>query len=132
MRHYEIILMIHPDQSEKVTDIIEGYTSFIKKSKGKIHRLEDWRRRQLAYPINKLHKAHYILLNIEVSKETIKELENNFKFNDSIIRNIIIRVKNAINEPSCIMKIKDDRRNKREDFINEPINILSNIKDSEE
>ncbi|MXP51325.1 30S ribosomal protein S6 [Pantoea sp. SoEX] len=132
MRHYEVVFMIHPDQSEKVLSIVEQYTSYVKKSKGKVHRLEDWRRRQLAYPINNLHKAHYFLLNIEIPREAIKELENNFRLNDMIIRSMITRVKNAIIEPSCIIKIKDERRNnKREDLIDNETNI-SDIEDSEE
>ncbi|PPI86445.1 30S ribosomal protein S6 [Candidatus Pantoea edessiphila] len=126
MRHYEIVFMVHPDQSEQVTKIIESYTTLITKSQGKINRVEDWRRRQLAYPIKKLHKAHYILLNIEVSKLIIKEIENSFRFNDAIIRSMIIRVKDAIIEPSCIMKIKDDRRNKREDLVAESTISSSN------
>ncbi|CRK85645.1 30S ribosomal protein S6 [Candidatus Providencia siddallii] len=114
MRHYEILLMIHPDQSEQVPSIIDRYKSIITTAKGKIHRQEDWGRRQLAYPINKLYKAHYILLNIEVSQKVIDELETNFKFNDAIIRNIIIRVKRAITEVSPMIKIKEDHSNESE------------------
>ncbi|MBK4764777.1 MAG: 30S ribosomal protein S6 [Pantoea sp. Brub] len=107
MRHYEIIIMVHPDQSEKVTSMISNYSNLITNAQGKIHRLEDWKRRQLSYPINKLHKAHYILLNIEVTKTILNELENNLRLNDSIIRSMIIRVKKAITELSPMIKIKD-------------------------
>ncbi|MBK4775733.1 30S ribosomal protein S6 [Candidatus Pantoea edessiphila] len=131
MRHYEVVLMVHPDQSEQVSTMIEQYTKYINKAKGIIHRLEDWRRRQLAYPIHNINKAHYVLLNIEIPQESIKELENSLRLNDAILRSMVIRVKNAITEPSCIIKIKDERRNKREDLTNET-NISSEIQDSEE
>ncbi|PPI88502.1 30S ribosomal protein S6 [Candidatus Pantoea edessiphila] len=132
MRHYEIVFMVHPDQSDQVQSMIENYTNSITSANGKIHRLEDWRRRQLAYPINNLHKAHYVLLNIEASKEIVKELETSFRFNDSIIRSIIIRVKNAIVEPSFMVKIKEDRKNKREDSINDLGNCASDTKNTED
>ncbi|CAL1329531.1 30S ribosomal protein S6 [Candidatus Providencia siddallii] len=121
MRHYEIILIIHPDQSDQVESMINRYKTTIINTNGYIHRQENWGRRQLAYPINKLHKAHYILLNIEVNQKTINELEKNFRFNDAIIRNIIIRVKSAITNPSLILKSKDERRNTNtiNDFQNE-------------
>lgn len=128
MRHYEIVVLFNPDKSEQVQSIIEHYSSIIVNSKGTIHRLEDWGRRQLAYPINKLHKAHYILLNIEVSQRVIDELTMNFRFNDAVIRSMIIRVKNAITEASSMIKIKEDRKEIQNNFINESgdnLNIIS-------
>jgi len=115
MRHYEIVFMVHPDQSEQVAGMIERYTASIKDAGGKIHRLEDWGRRQLAYPINKLHKAHYVLMNVEAEQSVIDELESTFRFNDAVIRNMIMRTKDAITEPSVMMKAKEERTAKRED-----------------
>ncbi|WP_343192141.1 30S ribosomal protein S6 [Buchnera aphidicola (Formosaphis micheliae)] len=112
MRHYEIIFMIHPDQSENVQSIIEKYKLLVVQNNGNIHRLEDWGRRQLAYSINKLHKAHYILMNIEIMPSIVKILENNFKFDSSIIRNMVINVKRIINEPSPMTKLKEDLKDK--------------------
>ncbi len=89
MRHYEIVFMVHPDQSEQVPGMIERYTGAITAAAGTIHRLEDWGRRQLAYPINKLHKAHYVLMNVEAPQEAIDELETNFRFNDAVIRSMV-------------------------------------------
>ncbi|WEM42082.1 30S ribosomal protein S6 [Photobacterium sp. DA100] len=115
MRHYEIVFMVHPDQSEQVAGMIERYTGAIKDSGGQIHRLEDWGRRQLAYPINKLHKAHYVLMNVEAEQSVIDELESNFRFNDAVIRNMIMRTKGAITEPSPMMKAKEERAPRREE-----------------
>ncbi len=109
MRHYEIVFMVHPDQSEQVAGMIERYTGSIKDSGGQIHRLEDWGRRQMAYPINKLHKAHYVLMNVEAEQSVIDELESSFRFNDAVIRNMIMRAKNAVTEPSPMMKAKEER-----------------------
>jgi len=131
MRHYEIVFMVHPDQSEQVPGMIERYTGVITNAQGIIHRLEDWGRRQLAYPINKLHKAHYVLLNVEASQEVIDELETNFRFNDAVIRNMIMRVKHAVTEPSPMVKAKDERRERREDFATE-VNDDNDAGDSEE
>lgn len=117
MRHYEVVFIVHPDQSEQVTGMIERYSAIITNAEGRIHRLEDWGRRQLSYPINKLHKAHYVLLNIESSQELIKELETTFRFNDAIIRSIIMRVNRAITEASPMIKAKDEYREYREDSI---------------
>ena len=103
MRHYEIVFLVHPDQSDQVPAMIKKYTGIITAGGGKIHREEDWGRRQLAYPINKIHKAHYILMNIECSKEVIEELSSNFKFNDAVIRNMVLKRKNAITEKSSIL-----------------------------
>jgi small subunit ribosomal protein S6 len=110
MRHYEIVFMVHPDQSEQVPAMIERYTASIKDSGGQIHRLEDWGRRQLAYPIEKLHKAHYVLLNVEAGQEVMDELEHNFRYNDAVIRSLVLRTKGAITEASDIAKAKEERR----------------------
>ena len=113
MRHYEIVFMVHPDQSEQVTGMIQRYTDLINAAEGKIHRLEDWGRRQLAYPINKLHKAHYVLMNIQAPQSIIDELETSFRYNDVIIRNMIMRTKDAVTEASPMAVTKDDRRDDR-------------------
>jgi len=108
MRHYEIVLMIHPDQSDKIADMIKRYSIIITNSSGKVHRLEDWGRRQLAYPINKLHKAHYILMNIETSIKIIDELKIKLRFNDAIIRSMILRVKKAFTNASPMLNVKEE------------------------
>jgi len=112
MRHYEIVFLVHPDQSEQVPGMVERYSSLITDGGGQIHRLEDWGRRHLAYPINKIHKAHYVLMNIECGGEVLDELSHNFRFNDAIIRDLVIRQKEAITEESPIKtaQSKDDRR----------------------
>lgn len=112
MRHYEIVLLIHPDQSEQVSSMVERYTSMVSESGGAVHRLEDWGRRQLAYPINKIHKAHYILLNVECSNELLDELTNNFRFNDAVIRNLVVRRDEAISAESPLAKSADERAQK--------------------
>ena len=104
MRHYEIVFLVHPDQSTQVPSMIERYKTLIQKEKGKIHRQEDWGRRPLAYPINKVHKAHYVLMNIECNKPILDELENAFRYNDAVIRHLVIRRPNAITEISPMMK----------------------------
>lgn len=114
MRHYEIVFMVHPDQSEQVTGMIDRYKGIIEGQSGVIHRLEDWGRRQLAYPIEKLHKAHYVLMNIEASAEVIEELESAFRFNDAVIRNMIMRRKHAETEASPVAKAKEERPARRE------------------
>ena len=103
MRHYEIVFLVHPDQSDQVPAMIEKYKGIITSEGGAIHREEDWGRRQLAYPINKIHKAHYILMNIECGKDVIDELSSNFKFNDAVIRNMILKRKSAVSEKSSIL-----------------------------
>ena len=115
MRHYEIVFLVHPDQSDQVPAMIKKYSGIITKDNGKIHREEDWGRRQLAYPINKIHKAHYILLNIECDLKVIDELASNFKFNDAVIRNMIIKRKNAITEKSAILTDEEEDNKKTED-----------------
>ncbi|MFB9137589.1 30S ribosomal protein S6 [Vibrio sp. AK197] len=115
MRHYEIVFMVHPDQSEQVAGMIERYTGSITEAGGTVHRLEDWGRRQLAYPINKLHKAHYVLMNVEADQAVIDELETAFRFNDAVLRNMIMRTKAAITEPSIMLKQKEERAPRREE-----------------
>jgi small subunit ribosomal protein S6 len=112
MRHYEIIILVHPDQSEQVPAMVERYTSSIKESGGQVHRLEDWGRRHMAYPINKIHKAHYVLMNIECSNEALEELAHNFRFNDAILRELTIRKKHAVTEASP-MKNSENRESYR-------------------
>lgn len=104
MRHYEIVFVVHPDQSEQVPAMIERYRTVVGAREGKIHRLEDWGRRQLAYPIEKVHKAHYVLMNIECDGETLEELEHAFKFNDAVLRHLIVKMKEAVSAPSPMMK----------------------------
>lgn len=107
MRHYEIVFIVHPDQSEQVPAMTERYKNIVTSRGGKIHREEDWGRRQLAYPIQKLHKAHYVLMNVECDNEALAELEHAFKFNDAILRHFVLKMKNAVTTPSPMMK--DDR-----------------------
>ena len=104
MRHYEIVLIIHPDQSEQVSGMVDRYRQMITGSGGAIHRLEDWGRRQMTYPIQKMHKAHYVLMNIECGNETLGELEHAFKFNDAVLRHLIVSMSRAVTEPSPMMK----------------------------
>lgn len=110
MRHYEVVFLVHPDQSDQVNAMIDRYRSMIESFGGTIHRLEDWGRRQLAYPINKIHKAHYILMNVECNGEALTELESAFKFNDAVLRNLIIKRKEAITEDSLLMKEKEEEK----------------------
>lgn len=107
MRHYEIVFMVHPDQSEQVPAMIERYRSMIDSNGGTIHRLEDWGRRLLAYPINKIHKAHYVLMNIECDADTLEQISEAFRFNDAVIRNLIIKRDAADTEPSPLMKSRE-------------------------
>ena len=109
MRHYEIVFIVHPDQSEQVPAMVERYRPLITGRGGKIHRLEDWGRRQLAYPIQKVHKAHYVLMNIECDGETLNELETAFKFNDAVLRHLTVRMDKAVTEPSPMMKEEKSR-----------------------
>jgi len=113
MRHYEIVFLVHPDQSEQVPGMVERYTAAIKDDGGSIHRQEDWGRRQLAYSINKIHKAHYILLNVECSEAVLEELTTNFRYNDAILRHLVIREDEAIVDESPIMKAEKDSRERR-------------------
>ena len=110
MRHYEVVFLVHPDQSEQVPAMIERYRGVVEGKAGKLHRLEDWGRRQLAYPINKLHKAHYVLMNIECVQEALDELISAFKFNDAVIRNLVLHCSESISEPSPIFKEKEEKK----------------------
>jgi small subunit ribosomal protein S6 len=121
MRHYEIVFMVHPDQSEQVPAMVERYKSLIEADGGKIHRLEDWGRRQLAYSIDNLVKAHYVLFNVECGQKVLTELVDGFRFNDAVLRHIVLAREEAITEQSLIMKTKDekgDRRPRRDDDEN--------------
>jgi len=113
MRHYEIVFLVHPDQSEQVPAMVERYTSAVKASGGQVHRLEDWGRRQLAYSINKIHKAHYIMMNIECNDAVLEELTTNFRYNDAILRNLVIREDAAITEESFILKAEKEGRERK-------------------
>jgi len=112
MRHYEIVFLVHPDQSEQVGGMVERYT--IEEDGGKIHRLEDWGRRQLAYAINNVHKAHYVLMNVECSAKALAELEDNFRYNDAVIRNLVMRRDEAVTEQSEMLKAEESRNERRE------------------
>ena len=109
MRHYEIVFIVHPDQSEQVPAMIERYRSNITARGGNVHRLEDWGRRQMAYPIQKVHKAHYVLMNIECDQETLEELEHGFKFNDAVLRHLTIKRDDAVTTASPMMKEEKSR-----------------------
>ena len=110
MRHYEVVLLVHPDQSDQVVGMVERYIKLVQDNNGIIHRLEDWGRRQLAYPINKIHKAHYVLFNIETNGETLAELEELFRYNDAIIRSLVMRRDDAVTEESQLAKNADEKR----------------------
>src|SRR5699024_6131617 len=114
MRHYEIVFLVHSDQREQVDGIVERYTKLIEEDGGKIHRQEDWGRRQLAYAIDDIHKAHYILLNVECSSAALAELEDSFRYNDAVLRNLIIRRNEAITEQSDMLKAEENRNERRE------------------
>jgi len=109
MRHYEIVFIVHPDQSEQVPGMVERYRSMVQSKGGKVHRLEDWGRRQLTYPIQKMHKAHYVLMNIECNNETLQELEHAFKFNDAVLRHLTVAMTEAVSAPSPMMKEEKSR-----------------------
>ncbi len=116
MRHYEIVFLVHPDQSEQVPAMIERYRSMIESEGGKIHRIEDWGRRQLAYPISKVHKAHYVLMNIECGLPTLNELVGMFRFNDAVLRHLVIGREAAVTEPSSLIKPKEEKEERVERF----------------
>lgn len=113
MRHYEIVFLVHPDQSDQVPAMVERYTQMINESGGKIHRQEDWGRRQLAYPINKIHKAHYILMNVECGDEVLNEITTLFRYNDAILRNLVIKTDEAVTEESLILQGERESRERR-------------------
>ncbi|MGE0873162.1 MAG: 30S ribosomal protein S6 [Burkholderiales bacterium] len=109
MRHYEIVFIVHPDQSEQVPAMVERYKGVIGARNGTVHRLEDWGRRQLTYPLQKVHKAHYVLMNIECDQETLNELDHSFRFNDAVLRHLIVKMTKAVTEPSPMMKEEKSR-----------------------
>ncbi|KDE39511.1 MAG: 30S ribosomal protein S6 [Nitrincola lacisaponensis] len=117
MRHYEIVFLVHPNQSEQVPAMLERYKNLIEGAQGTIHRLEDWGRRQMAYPINNAHKAHYVLMNIECNQETLDELESLFRYNDAVLRSMILRCKEAITEVSPVKaaESREERKPRREE-----------------
>ena len=126
MRHYEVTLIVHPDQSSQVTTMIEKYKELITTSGGVVHRDEDWGRKHLAYPINKIYKAHYLMMNIECDKETLDKLNYNFRFNDAILRNLIISKKEAITEPSIMVTEAD------KDKVKEPSKEKATVQDTDQ
>ncbi|MAZ88825.1 MAG: 30S ribosomal protein S6 [Cellvibrionaceae bacterium] len=140
MRHYEIVFLVHPDQSEQVSGMIERYSASIKDAGGAVHRLEDWGRRQLAYSINKIHKAHYILMNVECTEEVLEELTTNFRYNDAVLRNLVIRTDEAVTEESPIMKAekesrerkanRQDRQERREESAGKPAEAAAPAEES--
>jgi small subunit ribosomal protein S6 len=113
VRHYEIVFLVHPDQSEQVPGMVERYSAAIEKDGGKVHRLEDWGRRQLSYPIAKVHKAHYILMNVEATQEGLDELITTFRYNDAVIRHLVIRRDEAVTDESFIMKAEKESRERK-------------------
>ena len=132
MRHYEIVFLVHPDQSEQVPAMIDRYKTVINDATGNIHRIEDWGRRQLAYPIKKIHKAHYVLMNIECSLETLREIENIFRFNDAIIRSLVLKKDQAVTDTSLLMneKIREDAVPRREQRSEETVTATTESKAS--
>ncbi|MCP4698123.1 MAG: 30S ribosomal protein S6 [Gammaproteobacteria bacterium] len=126
MKHYEVVFLVHPDQSEQVPGMMERYRNMIGSGNGQVHREEDWGRRQLAYPINKIHKAHYVLMNIECSVETLNELTNAFRFNDAVIRNLVITKKEAVTESSLMMRGRDSGNEEIPESISEEETEFSN------
>jgi small subunit ribosomal protein S6 len=113
MRHYEIVFLVHPDQSEQVPGMIERYTATVTNDGGTVHRLEDWGRRQMAYSINKIHKAHYVLMNVECSDEALQELDTAFRYNDAVLRNMVVRMEEAVTDESPIMKAENESRERK-------------------
>ena len=116
MRHYEIVFLVHPDQSEQVPAMVDRYRSMIEGDGGRIHRLEDWGRRQLAYPIAKVHKAHYVLMNVECGQKVLEEIVDAFRFSDAVLRHLVIKMEGAVTEPSPMAKSAEDKeRGERDD-----------------
>lgn len=113
MRHYEIVFLVHPDQSEQVPGMIERYSTAITTDGGTVHRLEDWGRRQMAYSINKIHKAHYVLMNVECTEAALEELTTNFRYNDAVLRNLVVRMDEAVTEESPIQKAEKENRERK-------------------
>lgn len=125
LKHYEIVFLVHPDQSEQVPLMIDKYSDLVVKQQGIVHRVEDWGRKNLAYPINKAAKAHYILMNITVSNATLQELKEVFRYNDAVIRSLVLRVKQPISEPSIQLKEKDRRVAEVDADVRAPHNVKS-------
>ena len=124
MRHYEIVFLVHPDQSEQVPAMVERYKGMIAQGGGAVHRFEDWGRRQLAYPIAKVHKAHYVLMNIETDQKTLNELTGSFRFSDAVLRHLVVKMDNAVTEPSPMAKGEEEeggRRDRRDDGLDSPL-----------
>jgi small subunit ribosomal protein S6 len=123
MRHYEIVFLVHPDQSEQVPAMVERYRGIIEGADGKVHRLEDWGRRQLAFPIAKVHKAHYVLMNVECAGKTLDELIDAFRFSDAVLRHLTIKMDRAVTEPSPMAKSSEDkdRDERREERRERPV-----------
>lgn len=121
MRHYEIVFLVHPDQSDQVPAMIDKYRAIVESTGGVVHRLEDWGRRQLAFPIQKMHKAHYVLMNVECVQEALKELQSAFRFNDAVLRNLVIARDEAVTEPSPLVKSGDDKDDRPESAYDEPV-----------
>ncbi|HSH43987.1 MAG TPA: 30S ribosomal protein S6 [Arenicellales bacterium] len=119
MRHYEIVFLVHPDQSEQVPAMVERYKGMVEKDDGRVHRQEDWGRRQLAYPINKVHKAHYALMNVECGQETLAEIESAFRFNDAVLRYLVLSKKHAVTEPSPMMVEAEQEREREQERAKE-------------
>ncbi len=132
MKHYEIVFLVHPDQSDQVSAMIERYRSVIEGKNGHIHRLEDLGRRQLAYSINKVHKAHYVLMNIECDEQVLEELTTAFRFNDAVIRHLILVQKIAITEPSQLLKSADTKDTQQSDSPEEQLDFDDDVKDDED
>jgi len=129
MRHYEVVFLVHPDQSEQVGAMVERYSKIITEDGGKVHRLEDWGRRQLAYAINNAHKAHYMLMNIECTQKALNELEDSFRYNDAVLRNLIIKMDAAVTEPSAIFKDSDKEKRDHKNPSLEEIDDSDEIED---
>jgi small subunit ribosomal protein S6 len=125
MRHYEIVFLVHPDQSEQVSAMVDRYKSIIETGNGKIHRLEDWGRRILAYPINKILKAHYVLMNVETNQETLDELVSAFRFNDAVLRHMVLACNEAVTDPSPMMKSLEKERERENRETTPSANTLS-------
>jgi len=132
MKHYEIVFLVHPDQSDQVSAMIERYQSIIEGKNGHIHRLEDWGRRQLAYPINKVHKAHYVLMNIECDAKVLEELTTAFRFNDAVIRHLVLAQKIAITEPSSLLKSADTKDTQQPKSPEEQLDFDDNVENDED
>ena len=115
MKHYEVVFLVHPDQSEQVSAMVERYRAIIEADGGKIHRLEDWGRRQLAYPINKIHKAHYVLMNIECDKNVLTELDSAFRFNDAVLRNMVLSMKGPVVDASPLARREESSSERNEE-----------------